>query len=333
MDIYKWFRSSKSLVLVIGIAVLGMAYWGYQTYDRLANPATVRFASSKGQTEGFLTDIIKAYEIDKKHGINLQVEKYDPLDAYKAIEERKVDAGMLAPYPAALAQLRGSDIRLFAPMRWNVTSLLVKQDSPYKTLEDLRGKKIGVAACGSSFFIDATITLASRGYDFKKDFSVVEGKTDVLMTAFNQGGLDAIVMLAEPRVSKELASGNMREIVRLRDLWMEATGDYAPCHSVAAYNDWIDANPKVAKGLNATFIDAIQFIQTHPEVFIQQKEALKAIGLESESEIAQFRSMIPSIYPSRWDETSERNSALYLKKAFELGLLDVQVSSVTRLVR
>lgn len=333
MNIYNWIRSSKLLTLVLGVAIIGAGYWGYQTYDRLMNPVTVRFASAKGQTEGFLTDIIKAYQIDKKHGINLEVGKYDPLEAYKAIEERKVDAGILAPYPAARAQLRGKDIRLFAPIRWNVTSLLVDQNSPYKTLEDLRGKKIGVAPCGSSFFIDATITLASRGYDFKKDFKVIEGKTDDLMVQFNKGELDAIVMLAEPRVSKEISSGNMREIVRLRDLWKEATGDYAPCHSVSAYNDWIDANPKVAKRLSDTFIDAIQFIQTRPEVFMQQKEALRAIGLQSESEIAQFRSMIPSIYPSRWDETSERNIALFLNKAFELGLLDKQVSSVTRLVK
>ena len=231
------------------------------------------------------------------------------------------------------AQLRGKDLRLFAPMRWNVTSLLVAQSSSYKSLEDLRGKKIGVAPCGSSFYIDATITLASRGYKFKEDFNIVEGKTDVLVAMFERGELDALVMLAEPRVSKQIASGKVRETVRLRDLWREATGDYAPCHSVTAYNDWIDANMKVAKCLNATFIDAIQFIQTHPEVFVQQKEALKAMGLESESEIAQFRSMIPTIYPNRWDATSERTIALFLSKAVELGLLKQPVTSVTRVVR
>ncbi len=316
-------------IVIVVVALASLSFWGYKLSTR---PIPVTFASGKGSTEGFLTDIIKAYGIDKKHGIDLIVEKFAALDAYKAVEERKVNAGMVPPFPAAKFQLAGKDIVMFAPMRWNVTSLIVHSDSPYRTLEDLKEKTIGVTPCNSSFYIDALLTFKARGLDFKKDFKLVEGKVDEIVARFENKEIEAVVLLAEPRVSKMLAGGKVREIVKLRDLWREATGDYAPCHAVASYNDWIDANPKTAKNLANTFIDAIQFLQTHPEIFVEQKAALKEMGIETEAEIAQFRAMIPTIYPSRWDETTVRNNELYLQKAKEAGLID-SVPPVTRVLK
>lgn len=96
----------------------------------------VTISSINGTSEGFLTDIIKAYGIDKKNGLDIKVVKADSYEAMRLVKERKVDAGVYNPVTAAKDNLEGNRLRIFAPYRWNVTSVMVNDDSPFLNLRN-----------------------------------------------------------------------------------------------------------------------------------------------------------------------------------------------------
>lgn len=282
----------------------------------------VTISSINGTSEGFLTDIIKAYGIDKKNGLDIKVIKADSSEAMRLVKERKVDAGVYNPVTAAKDNLDGNRLRIFAPYRWNVTSIIVNDDSPFFKLEELRNKRLGFPGNKEgSAYINCRITFPLKDLDLETDFQTVfADKEKTLVTMLEKKETEAIV-ISEPLVSKLLAGEKFREISKIRFIWQEKYGLPLPCNSLAAYEDWLVKNKKLAQKLNKTFIEAANFIVSEPKIFSEQKEALENLGLTGEKEIQTFRSNAPTIYIVRWGKDVITDIEFLLATAVQFNLI------------
>ena len=90
-------------------------------------------------------------------------------------------ASAMQPSTAVNLVKSGADIRLIAPQIWSGNSWLVKKDAPYKSLGDLKGKKIGNFARVTGAYFFSAVIAKERKLDIEKDFQNVPAETGALI--------------------------------------------------------------------------------------------------------------------------------------------------------
>ena len=132
----------------------------------------------------------------------------------------------------------------------------------YKTLADLKGKKIGVTAPGSSTNMVASFVLEGAGVSSKDVSFIGVGAGSGAVAAVKTGQIDALVNL-DPVISSLARDGAINILVDTRK--MSATRDLfggdMPAGSLYAPDTFIQANPKTVQGLTNAMVKAARWIQ------------------------------------------------------------------------
>ncbi|MBI3075842.1 MAG: ABC transporter substrate-binding protein [Deltaproteobacteria bacterium] len=103
----------------------------------------VTFASVKLGTIGFITHIAKVNRLDEQNGLDLDLKFFTPTEGINAFLFKKVDAGFVGIIPALRANAKGSRVRLLAPMLTSHFGIITSANAPYRTVDELKGKKVG----------------------------------------------------------------------------------------------------------------------------------------------------------------------------------------------
>lgn len=157
------------------------------------------------------------------------------------------DGGMNWPIPAVSptisAFMQGAPIRIIAG-QWAAASTIayaVKPDSPYKSLQDLKGKKIGYSRPASLTHFFALKAIKSAGLS-DKDFNLVSvGGAPESRTALMTGVVDA-----SWQVDSTAVMGTMDKSLRVLFWAHELVKDWQET-VVAARPDFIKGNPDVLR--------------------------------------------------------------------------------------
>jgi NitT/TauT family transport system substrate-binding protein len=162
-------------------------------------------------------------------------------------------------------QAKGQPMRAFvlqgrAPQI--VLAVSTKTMPNYKTLADLKGKKIGVTAPGSSTNIMANFVLAKAGLK-PTDVSIVGvGAAQGAVAALRSGQIDAISNL-DPVITILQRGNDIKVVSDTRDL-AEAEkvfGGPMPAACLYAPVGFLDKNPNVAQALTNALVRANKWIQ------------------------------------------------------------------------
>jgi NitT/TauT family transport system substrate-binding protein len=162
-------------------------------------------------------------------------------------------------------QAKGQPMRAFvlqgrAPQI--VLAVSNKTMANYKTLADLKGKKIGVTAPGSSTNIMANFVLAKAGLK-PTDVSIVGvGAAQGAVAALRSGQIDAISNL-DPVITILQRAGDIKVVSDTRDV-AEAEkvfGGPMPAACLYAPVSFLEKNPNVAQALTNALVRANKWIQ------------------------------------------------------------------------
>lgn len=117
----------------------------------------------------------------------------------------------------------------------------VKEDSPIRSIADLKGKTLGVNVYGSGVYGGMAMLLKNNGLDPVKDIRLVETGFPGSEAALRAGRVDAAVM-NQPFAVKAEAKGGIRKLFALTDLMPNTVHLLEVCKK-----DFVDANPEVTK--------------------------------------------------------------------------------------
>lgn len=278
----------------------------------------VSFAASAGSSSiGLLANLIKDRGIDHDHGIDLQISEFAPDAAEQALLTGQVDAGFFAPVSWAKVRAEGRDIVFLRPIQQAHTAVVVREDSPYESLEDLAGERIATLNPVSGIYTSMQVLAAELGLSWERDFEVISAPPPGLVAFIEGGDVEAIVHF-DPTVSTLLASGDYRIVMNPSDSWRELTGAPLFFLGLATSRDWMEANPGTARALSATIQEALQILHDDPSVIADFQEPL---GLDDAAlEIAQER--MSEIYIPGDSSEIEDNVHRLLERAQELGIVD-----------
>jgi ABC-type nitrate/sulfonate/bicarbonate transport system substrate-binding protein len=117
----------------------------------------------------------------------------------------------------------------------------VKDDSPIKTVADLKGKTVGISIIGGGTQGPFNLMLKRAGVDPDKDIKLVEVSFSLSEDALRQGRVDAVNM-NQPFAARAEAKGGTRKLFALSEAVPNIVHIVEACRK-----DFVDKNPELVK--------------------------------------------------------------------------------------
>src|SRR5213596_2527064 len=155
---------------------------------------------------------------------------------------------------------QGLDVRFLGGVHTGCLRVQTGVDSPIHTIQDLKGKRIGVPGMGTPPFVFANRVFGTHGVDAGKDITWKVFPAGELGLAIDKGEVDAVCN-AEPIGSLLIAEGKVRNIA---DQITDAPYKDEYCCEVIANGKWVDANPDIAARATRALLKGAKWVETNP---------------------------------------------------------------------
>ena len=193
-----------------------------------AAPTPLRIAVLKFGTVNWELETIRSEGLDSKHGVEVIPQGIASSAAAKiAFEGGQADMLVADWIWVARQRAAGRDY-VFAPYSRAVGGIMVPGDSPLTSLQDLRGKRIGIAGgpLDKSWLIFQAHA-ALQGFDLAREAEPVFGAPPLIMRKGLTGGLDAV--LNYWHFSAKMRAQGFRTLINVADAAREmGAGDEIP---------------------------------------------------------------------------------------------------------
>jgi len=294
------------------------------TYAQGKDLVKVPFASTHAGSIKLMTDTVKRHKLDEKHGMIWEPAHLQINALADALILKSRPVGCLASPVVAIANARGHKLRMFEALTINHSSLLVRADSPYKELKDLKGKKIAAVTRTSGTYQSFYTVARMLGLDVEKECQVLFAAPEAGRRFLESGEVEAF-NIYEPFPTNMIAAGKTRELVRVRDTWKELVGKDMLLLGVVAYEEWIKENPEVAKKIAIVTREAVDLIHNNPAQTIKDNKESQALESETAMKLAEKR-LIEMYTPTPLNDALIDSALLEIQKGAEFGLIDVKAT-------
>jgi NitT/TauT family transport system substrate-binding protein len=211
--------------------------------------------------------------------------------AINAVAGNSADVGVANPLSTAQAYTKGIPISIFAGGGLYTTAspatlLLVPKTSTARTPKDLEGKTIGLPGLGDQLQAATTVWLQKNGVDTAKVRFVEVNPGPLIRSALAQGRVDAATP-PEPTLTESVQDGAR--------VFGDPFAALAPRFFIGVWvarNDWIKANPEVARRFADAIYDAGKWANSHPS------ESAAILAKYAKGDVALFRTMHRATYAS-----------------------------------
>jgi NitT/TauT family transport system substrate-binding protein len=169
-----------------------------------------------------------------------------------------LDAGYVGQAPATVAVgNRVAWVKALAQVNTEGSALVVRKDSPIKTLADLRGKVVVIP--GHSTIQDFLLrkALVQAGVDFN-EATIITLKPPEMIAALQTKQIDAFIAW-EPFPAKAVTSGVGRVLVHSHEIWPGH-----PCCVLVGDSHFLEKSPQEAEALVCVHLKAIDYIEKNP---------------------------------------------------------------------
>lgn len=217
--------------------------------------------------KGWLTDALKEDSVD----INFTEFESGPPEN-ESFAAGQQDIGVMGNVPSISGIAAGQN-RSIIGISYNgeqANATLVAKDSSIQSIEDLKGKKVGLVV-GSIAENLLNTQLQSVGLT-EKDVELVNLSTGEQATALTQGQVDAVTTW-EPSITKIQSSGDTRILA-------DGTGLFKGENTIVADASYVKEHPQIVKTFLEQYKKAAKEVKEHPDEIA--KTYAKQFGVSEE---------------------------------------------------
>jgi sulfonate transport system substrate-binding protein len=237
-------------------------------------PTEIRIGTQKG---GFFPAVRQRHSVEdafKPLGIEIKWVDFQfgpPL--LEAINAGSVDFGFVGDSPPIFAQAGGAGIRYVAAVKsdGNTQAIIVPQNSPIKTLADLKGKRIAFGK-GSSAHNLLVAALEKAGIAWSDITPAPLAPADAT-AAFVQGSVDAW-SIWDPYLALAELKEHARVIAFDKDV-------HKPNAFYIARSDFVEKQPALVARLNSVFASEGHWADTHHEEVAKAQAEATGVDIEA----------------------------------------------------
>lgn len=265
------------------------------TIHVFAADAVIRAAVLKTGTVNWELDTIRHFGLDKSNGFTLEVTELAGNPATQiALQGGVADIIVSDWIWVARQRSEGKDF-VFVPYSKAVGNLMVRDDSPVKTLGDLKGKKIGIAGgpVDKSWVVLRAYAEQEFGFDLAKETEQVFGAPPLIFESALNGETDAAINFWH--FAAKMKTRGMREIVSVADASAKLGLDPdMPLLGYVVAGEFLKSNPKAVAGLAAASSAAKEKLASDPAAWERLRPIMNAkTDADFEALKAGFLSGIP----------------------------------------
>lgn len=205
---------------------------------------------------------------------------------------------------------QGLDVKFTAGIHTGCLRVQSSVKGNIRTVQDLRGKRIGVPGMGTPPFIFATRVLGANGIDASKEIEWRVFPAGELGLALEKGEIDAVAD-SEPIGSLLLAEGKVRNVAdQAKDLPYK--DEY--CCAVIVNGKFLTNNPKAAAGATRALLKGAKWVETNPRAAARMSVEKKYLASNPELNTTAIGNLryIPSVSGA---EAAVHSAAVEMKMA------------------
>lgn len=322
--------STRSLRLPAGILAAALALSacggdGGDSTDASGNDLpTVRFSGFPDPAP-LPVLVMQEMGIDEDNGFNAEFVEVDPDASTSTFLIGESDIGVdQDATSSAIANNEGQDVVSFYPAMSNTAAIVVAEDSPYKTPEDLVGKRVGHFGDDSGTTQALAVSLQKAyGINPFEDYELVQSSPAALPELLASGEVDAIFDF-EPYGLRAVADTPGRYLFQVTDYWQEAENWSPPLAMLTARMEWLDENADLAEKVQAAWREAVQkVVDSDYQMFLEEPYAsFLDVGSEEELQsLADYCADLPCYAPD-WTQQDVDKQMDYLQLLVDQGGLD-----------
>ncbi len=275
--------------------------FGYQ-------PSTHQIAYMAADTKGWWLDDLAPY------GITSTKDYLFPTGApeMQAMLAGEIDVAYVGSTPPLSAIDQGLEAKIVAGVQTQGSDIVLANDLPYESPQDLVGLKIATFPPGTLQDTVLRKWLLDNDIDPKEDLTILGMGGADAMTALASGNVDA-VFLPHPNPTVIESEGYARVIVQSGKMWPNHA-----CCVVLVTQELIDEHPDIVEQIIRTHIKATQYIIDNPDEAAQIFSDDIGVPYEISSQSIQD-------WDGEWvsDPNIELATALeYAKVQYDLGYTD-----------
>jgi NitT/TauT family transport system substrate-binding protein len=155
---------------------------------------------------------------------------------------------------------QGLDVKFTGGIHRGCLRVQAAVNGKINSVEDLRGKRIGVPGMGTPPFIFANRVLSAHGIDPSKEITWIVFPAGELGLALDKGQVDAVAD-SEPIGTLLVAGGKVKNVA---DQAKDAPYSSEYCCEVIVSGKFLAANPKAAAAATRALLKAAKWVQTNP---------------------------------------------------------------------
>ena len=160
---------------------------------------------------------------------------------------------------------QGLDVKFTGGIHTGCLRVQASAKSDITTVEQLRGKRIGVPGMGTPPFVYTNRVLKRHGIDGSKEIEWKVFPVGELGLALDKGEVDAVAD-SEPIGTMLLTAGKVRNVA---DQAVDEGYKDEYCCEVIANGKWLTANPKAAAGATRALLRGAKYVHANPAAAAQ----------------------------------------------------------------
>ncbi|MGQ4274400.1 ABC transporter substrate-binding protein [Terrihabitans sp. B22-R8] len=267
---------------------------------------------SSGVSLGFGA-VLETGKFMEKQGLEVEYVKFPDVNApTKAMAAGAIDFAIAASAGSSFSVATdGLPLSIILVTQVADLDVVVPEDSPIRTMTDLKGKKVGTSPAGSATAAIMSAILHNN-YGFAEgDYQSVPGNDPRLAQFLVQKDIDAAALRTVTLAL--LPDAKLRRIGTFREEWKKITGEDAPPVLGVGLmrNDWREAHPEGAAKVVAGMRNAFEFGKANKD---EVAKALVSAANIKEEDAKAYAALWDGIYTV----SMEPADIASLKKEFEV---------------
>ena len=287
-------------ITVSVIIVIGSVLFAFSPRALAAEPAFS--VGTVPGTSAVPLSIIQQLQLDKKYKLNMEIRQFgdfDAIDDAYALKRITMNTGESVLVGGTHKIKSGYGLAIFPAFK-ATNKLLVRADSPVRSLADLRGKRIAViSTTGGEFPVLKWIMKTDHGMDIMKDVDPRPVAPPLALQLLTQGDV-AASLLFEPFASRAMFGGKARVLLHVGQEWQKRKGQPLWFSAIHVDDSFARANPDTIKRFLRAYSEAVDYINKNPrEVYQRYKDAFK---ITDEADFELLLKNFSDIFTTKWDD-------------------------------
>ncbi len=263
--------------------------------------------------------------IFEKHGIDLEIDPRPFRGFMAGIPAKEAMVGNYAG-TAAIARInQGLDLVVIGGGLTVMQEVFVRKDAPFKSIEDLRGRKFAAWSTGAGAF-KATRAALIDGFalDVLKDTEFVQAAAPALFKLLERGDVDSMFNISSLTIAAAAQPDKYRSVFAPNDYWKKKTG-YPIVWSapIVAWRSWVEEDRDRARALVGAQHEAYAWLAdpANADAAIASHGKLAAVKNAAEAGVYKDWLAAGRIFLPRWDKDVVDAQWAFLEMAAAKGVI------------